>query len=596
MALTSAVRIEIDGQEIMDFTSLSINQNMKGVHEFQVCCRMDTFEEPDTFIMDQSKKHIGSNMVIAIDNYKVGSDESEQGLFFKGIIHSIRAIKSDLTNEDQIILSGFSPDILLNDHAGCRSFENKSLKQIVDEVLQPYPRDVLKTNVNPNYKEQILYCVQYQENTLEFLQRLAARYGEWMYYNGSELVFGALKSKQEELILDEDLNNFNYSLNLKAPGIKYVSYDYLNAERYEANSDDESGKNQQNEPGKYAHDQSAKKYTSAAVVNYPHLNIEGGNYAKAQKKALELETSSISLGMSTIEGQSENMKLLPGSEVTIKALKYEGQGEVDYGQYIIKSVQHHCDNLHNYHNSFTAIPAEAKVPDYTNPNAITHSAAQSAIVMDNNDPEQLGRIRVQFFWQKNKSMSPWLRLVTPYSGAERGFYFIPEIDDEVLVGFEGGDTERPFVMGSLYHGKHKPAGNFIEDNNSFKGIVTQSNLKIEFDDDKKVTTIETPGGNTVVLSDDDKSILLKDQNQNIVKLNSSGISMDSMEDIKITSKAKVIIDGTAGVDIKSTADTKVSGLNIKLNANATIAAKGNASAELSSVGNTTVKGTMVMIN
>jgi uncharacterized protein involved in type VI secretion and phage assembly len=165
-----------------------------------------------------------------------------------------------------------------------------------------------------------------------------------------------------------------------------------------------------------------------------------------------------------------------------------------------------------------------------------------------------------------------------------------------LVGFEGGNAEKPYVMGSMYHGKNKPAGSWPNQDNNFKGILTRSKLKIEFDEEKKITTIDTPGGNQVVLSDDDKYILLKDQNQNKVELGSGGIIMDSPKDIKITSKSKVSIEGTGGVDISSTADAKVSGLNINLDANASLAVKGKASAELSSVGNTTVNGTMVMIN
>lgn len=193
-------------------------------------------------------------------------------------------------------------------------------------------------------------------------------------------------------------------------------------------------------------------------------------------------------------------------------------------------------------------------------------------------------------------MSPWLRLVNAYSGSERGFYFIPEIGDEVLIGFEGDNAERPFLMGSLYHGKNKPRSIWPDKDNSFKGIITKSNLKIEFDDKKKITTIETPAGNKVVLSDDGKSILLQDQNQNKVELSSGGITMESMKDIKIKSKAKITIEGTAGVDISSSADAKISGLNIDLNANAGLTAKGNASAELSAAGQTTVKGAVVMIN
>jgi hypothetical protein len=151
-------------------------------------------------------------------------------------------------------------------------------------------------------------------------------------------------------------------------------------------------------------------------------------------------------------------------------------------------------------------------------------------------------------------------------------------------------------MGCLYHGKNKPHSTWPNDNNDFKGILTKSKLKIEFDEKKKQTTIETPAGNKVVLNDEGKSIIMHDQNQNKVEMTTNGISLESMKDIKISSKAKVIIDGTAGIDISSTADAKITGTNVNLTANAAFKAQGTATAEISAAGQTTVKGAMVMIN
>ncbi len=592
MALASSLRIEIGGQKVPDFLDFSINQKMHGLHDFQVTCRMDTFEDPDDFVINKSKKFIGSTMVIEIS----GDDSHSSGLFFKGIIHSVRAEKSDLSNEDKIVLLGASPEFLLCDHRGCRSFENKTLDQIVNEVLKPYPRDVLNAKISSVYTDQIPYCVQYRENSLEFLQRLATRYGEWMYYNGKELVFGKSSANSQDLILGMDLNTLNFSLNLKAPAFKYVTYDYMNAKCIETATDNSTGKSQQNEVGKYAFDQSGKKFNQEVIQNYPHLNILPANYGKAQKNAVETEASAIALGMSGIEASGENTNLVPGTKIKVRALKTESSGEVDYGEYMVNSIEHRCDNLMNYENHFTAIPVEAKVPDYSNPEAVSRSEPQSAVVKDNKDPDKLGRVRVNFFWQEKGQMSPWIRAVSPYAANERGFYFIPEIEDEVLVGFDSGDAEKPYIIGSLYHGKNKPHGAWPNQKNSFKGIVTKSNLRIEFDDEKKITTIDTPGGNKVVISDDQKSILLSDQNSNTVELNSSGIKMDSPKDIKLTSKSKITIEGMSGIEISSTADVKVKGLNINHSADVGFVAKGNATAELSASGQTTVKGAIVMIN
>lgn len=119
---------------------------------------------------------------------------------------------------------------------------------------------------------------------------------------------------------------------------------------------------------------------------------------------------------------------------------------------------------------------------------------------------------------------------------------------------------------------------------------------MEFDDDKKEVTILTPAGNTIVLSDNDKKILVQDQTGNRVELGTGGITLDSPKDIGISAKGKISIDAVGAIAISSKADVKITGLNISNSANVGFTAKGSASAELSASGQTTVKGAMVMIN
>ncbi|MCD4724983.1 MAG: type VI secretion system tip protein VgrG [Bacteroidales bacterium] len=595
MALASEIRIEIEGEELKDFLNLSINQNIYSHHEFEVVCRMDTFEEKDSFVMEKSKKFIGSVITISMEAKLKGKSQASEHIF-KGIITSIRTAKSHTGEADQVILSGYSPDILMSDNPGSCSFENKTLKQIADDVLKPYPKDVLNSKTDPAKSDRLFYTVQYNENRYDFIRRLAMRYGEWFFYDGTQLFFGKLPENKIDLKLGLDLTDFNFSIGMNPLKFKYVAYDYTSAEPVEAASAKSGGKDNLNEYGGFAHDSSMKEYGQQSTILYNHLNVPDNNYSKELKHVVGLEEGTSALNMAAMQGSSQNPELKLGSKVNIKALKEGQDGEVDYGEYIITSLSHSCDNTMNYHNNFEGIPAEAKIPDYTNPHAIPYCESQSAVVQDNNDPDKLGRVKVSFFWQEDNMMSPWLRIANTYSGADMGIYFIPEIGDEVIVGFEGGNAEKPYVLGSMHHGKNKPEASWPDADNSFKGILTRSQLKIEFDDKKKQTTIETPGGNKAVLSDDGKSIILHDQNQNKVELTTNGISLDSMKDIKITSKAKVSIEGSTGVDISSMADAKFSGLNVDLSADVGITAKGNATAEISSVGNTTVKGTMVMIN
>lgn len=189
----------------------------------------------------------------------------------------------------------------------------------------------------------------------------------------------------------------------------------------------------------------------------------------------------------------------------------------------------------------------------------------------------------------------WARLASFYGSDGIGAFFVPEIGDEVILGYFNNDPCHPVILGSLYSSNRKAPYEMTKENNT-KAIVTRSNLKLEFEEDKKIITVETPGGNKIVISDDDKSILLQDQNDNKVKLGTDGISLDSPKDIKINAKGKITLEAVDEIGITSKADANIEGLNVNAKANVGFVGKGSATAELSAAGNTTVKGAMVMIN
>ncbi len=211
------------------------------------------------------------------------------------------------------------------------------------------------------------------------------------------------------------------------------------------------------------------------------------------------------------------------------------------------------------------------------------------------DPGGEQRIQVSVPVMAAETDGVWARLLQGYASNAFGAFFVPEIGDEVVLGYFDNDPSCPVVLGSLYSSKQVPPYAMTAENN-LKAIVTRSKTKIEFDDDKKIITITTPANNKIVLSDDGKSILLQDQNANKVELAEGGITLDSPKDITVTAKGKVTIDAVGAVSISSKADVKSAGLNVACEAQVGFTGKGNASAELSAAGQTTVKGAMVMIN
>ena len=115
-------------------------------------------------------------------------------------------------------------------------------------------------------------------------------------------------------------------------------------------------------------------------------------------------------------------------------------------------------------------------------------------MIDNNDPDGLGRVKVAFYWAGGKTKSDWMRLIQPHAGAGKGFYFVPEINEEVLVGFEGGNAERPYIMGTNYNGSE--SSGYADPSNNVKAIHTRSGTKIILNDGEGSVFIEDPSGNT----------------------------------------------------------------------------------------------------
>ncbi len=211
------------------------------------------------------------------------------------------------------------------------------------------------------------------------------------------------------------------------------------------------------------------------------------------------------------------------------------------------------------------------------------------------DPAKAHRVQVRVPVMGDESRDVWARLVQFHASKEFGAFFLPEIGDEVILGFLNSDPCHPVILGSLYSVKQPPPQP-LEAENNIKKIVTRSSLEVEFDEEKKHILLKTPAGNQVILSDDEKSICLSDQSGNKVKLSPDGILLDSPKDITIKAIGDISLNAKKSVDISAAMDTSVSGLNVNAEAQVALTAKGSASAELSAGGQTTVKGAMVMIN
>ena len=216
-----------------------------------------------------------------------------------------------------------------------------------------------------------------------------------------------------------------------------------------------------------------------------------------------------------------------------------------------------------------------------------HGLQVGRVMKIDEDPDNRARIQIVLPMIAGTEDGIWARLGAPYAGKSTGFDFLPEIGDEVVVGFMGGDPSHPVILGSMHNPKN--TGPVVaEEANNLKILQTRSGTKLTFDDDKKAVIIDTPGGAQVTLDDDAKEVTLKDQNGNEAKLGNAGITLSSPKDITLDAKGNVVI--------KAAQDLTAKGLNVTAEAQLGATVKGNASAEISASGTTTVKGAMVMIN
>jgi uncharacterized protein involved in type VI secretion and phage assembly len=174
------------------------------------------------------------------------------------------------------------------------------------------------------------------------------------------------------------------------------------------------------------------------------------------------------------------------------------------------------------------------------------------IVTNNQDPDKMGRVRVKFPWLSDDHESWWARIATPMAGPNRGMYFLPEVDDEVLVAFEHGDVRFPYVVGALWNGKDSPPENNSDGKNNLRLIHSRSGHLIRLDDkdgDEKIEIIDKTGSNSITIKSSDNSISITCNGK--LKMHAAqGIEMTSDADIKITANTTIDAEATAPMTLK----------------------------------------------
>lgn len=272
----------------------------------------------------------------------------------------------------------------------------------------------------------------------------------------------------------------------------------------------------------------------------------------------------------------------PGDLVTLG-----GVGERFAGDVFVTGVRHEFDLVQGWktHVQFGSTGAWfAEEERVSAPKAAALlpgvSGLQVGVVVGNEDPDGEHRVRVRMPLVSAGEDGTWARVASPDAGEERGFFFRPEVGDEVVLGFLNDDPRQAVILGML-HSSAKAAPLQGSDDNHEKVYQSRSKLKVYFNDDTKVLKLETPAGNSVTLSEEEKSITLADQNGNKIEMTQDGIKIESAKAVEIKAGTEVKLESGTSFGVKG-------GTELKL--------EGTAGAELSSTAMTKVKGSMVQLN
>jgi len=447
-------------------------------------------------------------------------------------------------------------------------FSGLSDSDIMEELIE---RHSLSHEVEPTGTE-LEEVVQYSSTDWDFLVCRAEANG-YMVMAGTELVTVASPDTMQEPVLAISYGSTILELDAEmdarrqSGGVKTVSWDPANQQVAERD-----GSEPEVAPGGNITPEELSEVTGNDITTLRH----GGRLSEPELQAwadgrLLAERLSKIRGRVRIQGCSTAE---PGSVIALN-----GIGERFEGRHFVSGVRHEVANgnwetdiqfgLRNerFMETFNLrpLPSAGLLPGV--------SGLQTAIVTAlEGDPEGEERIKIRLPLVSTEDDGCWARMATLDAGSNRGTFFRPEIDDEVVVGFLNDDPRHPVILG-MCHSSAKQAPKPAEEDNHLKGYVSREQLEILFNDEIRTIVIRTPAGNSIELSEKDQGIVMTDENGNAITLNLDGIVIESTRDLQLKASGNIILEGN----------------NIELKAQMGLTASGASSAEITGT-TTTIKG------
>ncbi|MCF2490478.1 type VI secretion system Vgr family protein [Dyadobacter sp. CY347] len=613
MARQVNTSIEIEGgTQITRHLGLVIEQDLFAHHWFELLVPFDQLENEGEHFFNQSHRAVMGKKITFSFSPRLGQESFD--FTFQGIVTEIR-LQSLSDMSSAFVLKGFSPTIVLEDSVQRRSFLRGTVQDIFNSVLQPYPQNLLRKQLNPENGGRAVPFTQYNESNYKFLSRVADRCSEWFYFNGRELVLGHGNDAPEVDFLVDGLQNFDVALKLSPSVFSLDGYNYTVPQSFLGQS------SQQQVDGltslsEFALQESDNLFAQSSLLPAPEI-ISGQSEVDELTK---MERSARVTSMVDFRGTGETPTISVGTVLAVKGQRLNERGEQyeeNFGKYRVVHIRHEVNTAGSYQNSFNAVPESAQHPP-NNPYVRNPlGETEQAEVIANDDSDSLGRVRVKFFWSQSRQQdqeSIWMRVGTMHNSAGRGVNFVPEVGAMVMIGYEGNLAENPFVMTSLYP-KPSEEINYTSDNNDIKVIATRSGNMFVFldkDGDAQIqisNRTKTDTFLTFSFKDDGKIgmhvtnglIEVKSKDLTIEATNNISIRADSKleleaNEISIKANQDLKVESTGGTEIKAGTELKAEGTaGVKVKG-AQVGIEADAMAELKSSGPTIIKGATIMLN
>ncbi|MXO32398.1 type VI secretion system Vgr family protein [Apibacter sp. B2912] len=482
--------VSIDGVEISreNHIQVKIVQKLLTHNYFEFLCPSEAFAEKNSYPLTNTQKLHYASFSVQLIRF------NQTMAIFEGIITGVKYLSQD--GYPYILLTGEAATNLMDQNINCQTFINNTLKEIVTKVTSKYNDNRLQVLISPETTEILPYTVCYNETDFQFLKRLAKRYGEYMYHNGEYFVFGKGNQKRVEICEGEDFQEYSLNVISKPQNFIRERYDLRRDVVLKQESTELSYPDQKN----LFHFKSVRASEKNSIQPLSGYSSPDLFYGDAQQLERAVERKKLS-HESTILATAitDNPRLRLGDTMQMKTWTKEKNKLEPVESYRITEIEHSFTDK-GYTNRCQGIPFEQRFTPYLDENAFPHIDSQIAIVVDNNDPESLNRLKIRFYWQKEHESTLWIPLIQGHSGAGQGAHVIPEIGHKVWVDFFGHNAEAPIVLGSLYSGNQKSG--FHTKNNDLKVFQTRSGTKRIVNDEEGSIKEEDAAGSFIKFEGD----------------------------------------------------------------------------------------------